>query len=103
MTEGNENGARLLLDEIAEIQKAKKMSHHDRLLWRVHEYQLRETISVRDRLHKIENSNALWVDRHPKAARAWGIFLLMFLNSDVRQPVMAWLGSELANILKLLG
>ena len=102
MADGIENGAKLLLDEIADIQKTKKMSHYDRLLLRVHEYQLRETISVRKRLNDIENSRALWVDRHPRAALAWGTALMLFLNSDVRHPFLEWVGENLQTLLGLI-
>ena len=110
MTEGNENGARLLLNQIDELLKGKKLTEKERLLWLVHRYSLDAVIASRarheateTRLKAIEDSKGQWIDRHPVAARNWAVAVFLFLNSDVRQPITEWLGANIATLMKLIG
>lgn len=95
------NGAKLLLDEVNEVLENKRLPHKDRLMWRIHEYQLRETVSTRGRLQKVEgdietlksNSILLWAKSNKKAA-AFGLIGFGVLNSmvswsGIRKPLLA--------------
>lgn len=88
-----ENGARLLLDEVDEILKAK-IPPKERLQWRIHKYMLESAISSRRKVRELDDKFAeqathwfYFPKRNPKAFWMAAGFLLLMITPELRVPL----------------
>jgi len=94
MADDIENGAKILLEQIDEILKNKRLTEKDRLLWRVHKYLLaevpvtrRDISGLRKAQEKLEkHSIILWAKAYPKMAG------LLIVSGLVANSMINWSG-----------
>lgn len=96
------NGSTEILNKIDHLLQSKKITTSAALstLLEAHKHQIKETHEVKKRVAELE---AHWTNKvTPKGALITFFILYSFSISDIREPVMQFVGSVLGTLVKLL-
>ena len=102
MADERYNGSTQLLDKIDQLLQSKTITTSSaiRLMLEAQQHSIKENYLLKK---EIDTLKAHWTNKvTPRAAFIIFFLLYSFAISDIRQPVMAWLGTIITQVLKLL-
>lgn len=101
MSEDTINGVALLLQDIENESKHKRMSAKDKIILQSLEYILKSLPPIREDVNNLKSSSLgyrIW--QKPKASLVIILVLYSFLISDLRAPFFQWLFGMFGTLIK---
>lgn len=104
MTDDHMNGVGILLVDITELLKNKRLSSKDRVILKSLEYMLKSLPPIREDVGRLKKRSwGLWAYDNPTRAAIIFFAIYSFFISDViREPVFRWLSENLKILMAAL-